>query len=749
MTSKITTASGTINVGFPSPGVNNSSQGFRDNFTAINTAFTTASTELTDLQGKVLLKSALTGTTLDNDMNNGIIKNAQTLQFRNSTYSLGSNLSGTVEVDCSLGDVHIGVIDTTIGTLNLTLSHWAPAGTQGSVEVVLGVAAGQTITMPSAVVYGLETIEGCINNVVTVPSGVTRVHYKFNSLDCGTTVEIVPVDRPRMTVLTTYNNANVASYLDGTYSNANGNISDTRMAANINTTGNVTSNNATIGNTLRVGNITSGIITANSITLAGGAVNLSNSVSINLGNVSNITIEGSSGSAGKFLKSTSDGKLQWVEVASLESNAVIATGSNNLATIITSNGNHTLNELVGLSFQDSNLNITGNIFISSNIKANGTITGTLATPAQTNITSVGTLTSLGVSGIVTASTIVSNVATGTAPFIVTSATPVSNLAVDTASTVRASAQPNITSVGTLTMLSVTGNIGAGNIILSNGTLKVNGSVTAGTLVSNVAQGIAPLTVTSTTTVANLSAATAEFVSSSNQPNITSTGNLTSLVVSGVTTLGNISNVKITGGNASQILATDGSGNLSWINQSTLANALTSNVSGNFTFNDNATVHGNLTVDNDITSSLGNINLISGDMESNTITVHNGGQVHGNLTIDTANITTLTVTGAFTANGNVTMNGNINIAAPNATTTLKTLVLTGGNTTSNTGNLSAGNIQLTGSITAQSITANAIVTPTGVVNGTTVGTAGQIIIDTGANKIWVCYGGTVWKSATLS
>ena len=48
-----------------------------------------------------------------------------------------------------------------------------------------------------------------------------------------------------------------------------------------------------------------------------------------------------------------------------------------------------------------------------------------------------------------------------------------------------------------------------------------------------------------------------------QPNITSTGTLTSLTVSGATDLGAVANVKITGGSADYVLSTDGTGNLSW------------------------------------------------------------------------------------------------------------------------------------------------------------------------------------------
>jgi len=86
-----------------------------------------------------------------------------------------------------------------------------------------------------------------------------------------------------------------------------------------------------------------------------------------------------------------------------------------------------------------------------------------------------------------------------------------------ASTVSGAVQSNITSVGTLTSLDVSGNLSAGNITATGGTLS----------------GIA--------------------------------GNLTTLTVSGASDLGDVSNVQIDGGTANYILKTDGAGNLSWTN----------------------------------------------------------------------------------------------------------------------------------------------------------------------------------------
>jgi hypothetical protein len=198
MTSAINT--GTINTNYPTAGVNNPSQGFRDNFAGIKNNLDTAGSEITDLQSKVLLKSALTGTTLNNDMTGGQISNVLTLGFRGTTYQLGSNMSGTQDIDCTKGDVHYG---TVTGDLNLTFSKWAPAETKGTVELILNVQPGQKITLPATVTNGIDSIEGYtsggVSEVVIIPANVSRVHWLFSSIDCGSTVEIQPIDRPRVT----------------------------------------------------------------------------------------------------------------------------------------------------------------------------------------------------------------------------------------------------------------------------------------------------------------------------------------------------------------------------------------------------------------------------------------------------------------------------------------------------------------------------------------------------------------------
>jgi len=104
-----------------------------------------------------------------------------------------------------------------------------------------------------------------------------------------------------------------------------------------------------------------------------------------------------------------------------------------------------------------------------------------------------------------------------------------------ANTVRNNAQPNITSVGTLTSLAVSGNTTLGN--------SVTGNYFVGNLYGQ--------------------ANTAVYVTNPVQSNITSLGTLVSLDVAGVSFLNDVGNVRIAGGNTGDVLHTYGNGILYW------------------------------------------------------------------------------------------------------------------------------------------------------------------------------------------
>lgn len=190
-----------LDVNYPVPGQNNSSQGFRNNFASIKNNLDTAGTEISDLQNKVVVKAALDNTIVNNDMANTLISNCATRSFRATTYNLGNALSGTVVVDCSLGDVQYG---TVAGNVTLDFASWGPSGTQSNVEIQLNVSnTSAFITFPAEVVssnnnFGLTTLENYDGTTsVSIPYGVSEVDYRLSTRDCGNTITIEPYNRPR------------------------------------------------------------------------------------------------------------------------------------------------------------------------------------------------------------------------------------------------------------------------------------------------------------------------------------------------------------------------------------------------------------------------------------------------------------------------------------------------------------------------------------------------------------------------
>ena len=212
-----------INTNYPIPGVNNSTQGFRDNFSIIKNALDTAGNEVTDLQNKAVLKSGLAGVAINNDMGNTIISNAVTRSFRASTYDLGSNLSGNVSIDVSRGDVQYGVLQ---GNVTIKFTNWMPDGTRGGIQLKLMVDTANfnyrtdSITLPVSTVdhsgniiagmnqstlrlenyssNGYPHVTGSMfefTNKLAIPSNVTELNYNIYSDDCGTTIGVTPLDR--------------------------------------------------------------------------------------------------------------------------------------------------------------------------------------------------------------------------------------------------------------------------------------------------------------------------------------------------------------------------------------------------------------------------------------------------------------------------------------------------------------------------------------------------------------------------
>jgi hypothetical protein len=176
---------------YPVAGQDNNSQGFRDNFTNTKTNFQYAANEITDLQTNVVLKAALTGTTLDNDMGGSPLSNANISDFSAVAAILGT-LSGSVNIDYTAG--HYQTV-TTGASISLAFTNFPAAGNFGIVRVQVTVTnTAYTVTLPAAVSVGTGNLQGY--NAGTISYDQTGTYtYDFTTSNGGTTVTVFDLSR--------------------------------------------------------------------------------------------------------------------------------------------------------------------------------------------------------------------------------------------------------------------------------------------------------------------------------------------------------------------------------------------------------------------------------------------------------------------------------------------------------------------------------------------------------------------------
>lgn len=180
-----------IDGAYPVAGQDNDSQGFRDNFTNIKTNFAYAATEISDLQSKAVLKAALSGSTLNNDMNGAALIGAEIRNFTATKVDLGTT-SGTVTVNYAAG--HYQVV-TTSGSITLAFSGFPAAGVTALVRLRITVASiAHTVTLPAAVTLGTSYLQGLSGSTITF-SQTGTYEFEFVTIDGGSTIEIIDLNR--------------------------------------------------------------------------------------------------------------------------------------------------------------------------------------------------------------------------------------------------------------------------------------------------------------------------------------------------------------------------------------------------------------------------------------------------------------------------------------------------------------------------------------------------------------------------
>jgi hypothetical protein len=181
-----------IDGNYPVAGVPNNTQGFRDNFTNTSTNFQYAADEITELQNKAVVKAALSGTTLDNNMNDGLIYSVK-LEDVSWTYVQNTATSGSITLDYSAGQYQYV---STSGSISLGFSNWPISGTAGMLQVAVNVTnTAYTLTLPAAVTLGIVGIQGISSNVITFDA-IGTYQFQFTTTDNGTTITVYDLNRP-------------------------------------------------------------------------------------------------------------------------------------------------------------------------------------------------------------------------------------------------------------------------------------------------------------------------------------------------------------------------------------------------------------------------------------------------------------------------------------------------------------------------------------------------------------------------
>lgn len=250
-----------IDGAYPVAGQDNNSQGFRDNFTNIKTNFQYSEDEINDLQNKAVLKAALVGQSLDNNMNDALIYAARIQDFAATSVPIATT-TGTVTVNYASG--HYQTV-TTAGNITLAFQNFPSAGIYGLMKVQINITnVAHTVTLPAAVSLGIAGIQGISPGTAGVSNTVSfavtgKYEFAFGSSDGGSTITVFDLNR----ALTNFTAADLTldDLTASGFVSAAGNVTGGNLltAGLVSSTGNVTGGNlVTGGRVVATGNVTSG-----------------------------------------------------------------------------------------------------------------------------------------------------------------------------------------------------------------------------------------------------------------------------------------------------------------------------------------------------------------------------------------------------------------------------------------------------------------------------------------------------------
>ena len=427
------------------------------------------------------------------------------------------------------------------------------------------------------------------------------------------------------------------------------------------------SNDVTVDNLAATGNITAGgyIAAQGNITSQGNI-----SADYFIGDGSQLTNINAANVIGGY------GNANVVDLLdSFGSNVIVTTG-NITGGYIFGNGS----QLTGLPETYSNANVTTLLanFGSNTINTTGNITGGTFSGSGAGLTNI---TGANVTGTVPAATV--------------------------AGTVTTAAQPNITSVGTLSSLTVSGNVAGGNISTAGQVVAV-GNISGNYILGNGSQltGLPEIygNANVTTLLANFGSNTINTTGNITGGNLTASGNVTGALFQTTGSGGNIIGANVITANTFQAQNVVATGNVSAVNLNASGNITTSGYfigDGSLITNLPGGSYGNANVTSLLASGTVSSNIITTGNVSGTYILGNGSQLTGlPATYNDSNVTTL-------------------------------LASFGSNSIATTGNITSGNIIANGSALTNLPAANIVGT---VANAAYAANAGQATVADSANAV---------------
>mgnify|MGYP003112676811 FL=1 len=177
--------SDTIDETYPVAGIDNDTQGFRDNFNIIKTGLTTAKSEITDLQANTPKTNATSS------FNNNTISNVNFLSSTKATTV--TNVVGDTSVTLSFNTSHYFRLENINQPMTVTLDDWPE--TQQAAEIIIhfnGNGSGtQAVTFASDGAANIYTDGNAVwtNRAINVPASADQsIVVKAWTLDDGATV---------------------------------------------------------------------------------------------------------------------------------------------------------------------------------------------------------------------------------------------------------------------------------------------------------------------------------------------------------------------------------------------------------------------------------------------------------------------------------------------------------------------------------------------------------------------------------